>query len=304
MPKIVHDAKGDKYLVINDKVLGPITKCLYDPKKRIEDMNKENINLQVLSITPSAFFYNLESKVASALARAQNEALCEIAEMYKGRFIALATVPLQNVNMAIEELEYSIKDLGLKGVEIGSNINGENLDTLNLWPFYEKVEELGVPILVHPINPAGAERMQKYYLINLIGFPAETSLAIASVIFGGVLERFPKLKFCFVHGGGFVPYQIGRLEHGYKIRPEPKVNVSKPPSEYLRSIYFDTVLHYEPALNYLVTTFGADNILLGSDYPYDMGEFHPVLAVQKLRSISFDDKTKILGTNALKIFKI
>jgi aminocarboxymuconate-semialdehyde decarboxylase len=303
-PKIVQGAKGEEYLVINGEVTGPITRQLYDVEARIKDMDDEGIDIQVLSVVPFTFFYSLDAKTASAVSRAQNVAISKLVDKYPERFIGLATVPLQDVDMAVEELEYAIKDLGLRGVEIGTNCMGKNLDSLELWPLYEKVQELDVPILVHPINPVGTERLQKYYLTNLVGFPFETAIAIASLIFGGVLERFPMLKFCFVHAGGFMPYQIGRLNHGYKVRPELRDSVPKLPSEYLKMMYFDTITHYEPALKYLVTVVGCDNILMGSDYPYDMADPHPVITVRKLTWLSEEDKSKILGENAVRIFKI
>lgn len=302
LPKIFCDPSGKLHLLINGKVYGPIVEQLYNPKKRIEDMDKEKVDLQVLSVVPFTFFYDVDPELGLALARAQNDAISEVVEAYPERFVGLATVPLQDVDGAIEELDRAAKDLGLKGVEIGSNIRGENLDSFELWSFYEKVCELDVPILVHPINPMDTERMQKYYLTNLIGFPIETSLAMASIIFGGVLERFQKLKFCFVHAGGFIPYQRGRLERGYVVRSEPKINISKPPSEYSKLIFFDTITHYEPALSYLITTVGSERVVMGSDFPYDMGDPHPVSSIQKLR-LSPEDEEKILGENAVRLFK-
>jgi aminocarboxymuconate-semialdehyde decarboxylase len=303
-PKVIHDARGKEYLLIDGEVTGPITKQLYNIKVRITDMNAEGVDLQVLSVVPFTFFYNLDAKLASTIARAQNSAISSLTKKYEGRFIGLATVPLQDTDVAVEELEYAVVNLGLRGVEIGTNFMGKNLDSFELWPFYEKVQELDVPILVHPLNPAGAERMQKYYLTNLIGFPLETALAIASLILGGVLERFPKLKFCFVHAGGFMPYQIGRLDHGYKVRSEPKANISKPPSEYIKTMFFDTTAHCEQALKYLITVVGCGNVLMGSDYPYDMGDPHPVSTVSNLTWLPARDKERILGENAAKIFKI
>lgn len=304
IPKIIHDAGGKEYLLIYGEVTGPITKQLYDVETRIKDMDAEGVDLQVLSVVPFTFFYNLDVKLASAVARAQNSAISKLAEKYEERFVGLATVPLQDAEAAVEELEYAIKNLGLKGLEIGTNFMGKNLDSFELWPFYEKVQELDVPILVHPINPAGAERMRNYYLTNLVGFPFETALAIASIILGGILEKFPKLKFCFVHAGGFMPYQIGRLDHGYNARIEPKENISKPPSKYIKMMYFDTITHYEQALKYLITVVGCDNVLMGSDYPYDMRDSHPVSTVNNLAWLSIEDKDKILGKNAAKILKL
>jgi mannose-6-phosphate isomerase-like protein (cupin superfamily) len=164
----------------------------------------------------------------------------------------------------------------MKGVEIATDVNGKNLDWPELWPFYARAEKLDAFVLVHPGVPPGAAQMGDYSLFNLIGYPFVTSLAAASLVFGGVLEDFPRLKFCFAHGGGFIPYQRGRLEHGYRVKPECRRKIPRPPSDYLNLLYFDTVTHYLPALEYLIRTAGVDNVLLGSDYPFDVRDSDPV----------------------------
>jgi aminocarboxymuconate-semialdehyde decarboxylase len=303
-PRIVQESTGELFMLIRDHKYGPIPSRLLDVQERIQDMDKEGVDIQAVSAVPFTLFHEIQDDLANAICQCQNNFLAEAVVRNRRRLVGIACVPLQNVDMAIQELERSIQDLGLKGVEIGSNIGGKYLDSLRLWPFFEKVEQLDVPVIVHPINVAGEERMTKYYLSNLIGNPVDTSLAIASVIFGGALECFPRLKFCFLHGGGFIPYQRGRLEHGYNVRREPKLLVKKPPSEYIKMMYFDTITHYAPALMYLISTCGADRVVLGSDYPYDMGDPHPVSSVQALNGILPEDKEKILGKNAAKLLKI
>jgi len=303
-PLIVRESTGELFMLVREKKYGPIPRQLLDVQERIQDMDREGVDIQAVSVVPFTLLHEIRDDLAKAVCQAQNDLIADVVRQYRSRLVGIACVPLQNVDMAVEELERSIKDLGMKGVEIGSNIGGEYLDSLHLWPFYEKVEQLDVPLIVHPINVAGGERMTKYYLSNLIGNPVDTSLAIASVIFGGVLDSFPRLKFCFVHAGGFIPYQRGRLERGYNVRKEPKLLVRKPPSEYIKMMYFDTITHYAPALIYLISTSGADRVVLGSDYPYDMGDPHPVSTVQALDSISHEDKEKILGKNAAELLKI
>lgn len=303
-PRMVEEPSGDLFMLIRDHKYGPIPIHLLDVEERIRDMDKEGVDIQAVSIVPFTFFHEIEDRLASAICQAQNDFIAQVATEHRGRLVGIACVPLQNVDAAVEELDRSVRDLGLKGVEIGSNIAGTYLDSLHLRPFFQRVEELDVPVIVHPINVAGEERMTKYYLSNLIGNPVDTSLSIASVIFGGVLERFPGLKLCFVHAGGFIPYQRGRLEHGYNVRKEPKLLVKRPPSEYIKMMYFDTITHYPPALSYLISTCGADRVVLGSDYPYDMGDPHPVSSVQALKDISREDKERILGQNAAKLLKM
>ena len=232
------------------------------------------------------------------------DAIAEAVGTCPDRFVGLATIPLQEPRQAAKELDRAVNELGLKGVCITNDINGKDLDWPKLWPFYEKAQEIGAFIFCHPSIIPGAERMQKYQLKNLVGNPFATSLAIASVIFGGVLKDFPKLKFCFAHAGGFVPYQIGRFERGYQVLRECKENIAQPPSEYFKLLYFDTITHSVPALEYLIGTVGADNVLLGSDYPYDMNDPEPVLTVNRLGTVSPDEKEKILSGNANRIFGI
>jgi aminocarboxymuconate-semialdehyde decarboxylase len=276
---------------------------IYNPEMRIHDMDKTGVTIQALSVRPR-FGYELDSEIALDISRAQNEMIAKFVSKHPDRFVGLATVPLQDPQAAADELDRAMSTLDMTGVEIGSNVNGKNLDAPELWPFYEKAQELEAFIFVHPTNVAGIERMQKYHLGNLIGNPLDTSLAIASLIFGGVLESFPRLKFCFAHAGGFAPYQRGRLEHGFKVRPEGKEVISKPPSEYFKLLYFDTITHYPPALRYLIESVGSDHVLLGSDYPFDMADPDPVSTVNGLESISSTEKRNVLGENAAKLLRI
>jgi aminocarboxymuconate-semialdehyde decarboxylase len=280
----------------------PVTFC--DVEKRIQDMKKQKVDLQVVSVAPYSFYYDEDPKLTAATSRIQNDMIAKLSESHPERFVGVSTVPLQDTELAVEEMDRAIKDLKMKGVEISPSIRGENLDDSKLWPFYERVQQLDVPIIVHPISPPGIDRMKRYYLQNLVGFPFETALGIASIIFGGILEKYGNLKFCFVHGGGYLPYQIGRLDHGYKVRPETKLHISKRPSEYVKKLYFDTTTHYQPALSYLIETVGSEKVMLGSDYPYDMSDPNPVSTVQKLGPLPSREKNKILAGNAARIFKI
>ncbi len=271
-------------------------------EKRITDMDALGIDVQVISIANHVNppYLDLSPEVSIT----NNNLISEIVKAHPDRFVGLATLSLQEAEAAADELERTMKTLGFKGAEIGTNVTGKNLDTQELWPFYERAEKLGAFIFVHPTNVQGIERMQKYHLANLVGNPSATTLALASIIFGGVLESFPKLMFCFAHAGGFAPYQRGRFEHGYQVRKECKEKISKPPSEYFKLLYFDTVAHSEPALTYLIKSVGSDHVLLGSDYPADMADFDPVSSVKSLKEISDDDKRRIIGENAVSLLNI
>jgi aminocarboxymuconate-semialdehyde decarboxylase len=180
---------------------------------------------------------------------------------------------------------------------IGSNIAGRNLDDPSLEPVWAAAAELGAFMIIHPTNVAGADRLRSYYLNNLIGNPLDTTIAAACLVFGGVLQRHPKLNVCLVHGGGFVPYQAGRWVHGWHVRPEPKVNVEQSPEPWIERFYYDTILHAKPQLEFLVSSVGASRILLGSDYPYDMGTGECVRQVTAL-GIGDAAKAAILNGNA------
>ena len=190
--------------------------------------------------------------------------------------------------------------LGLKGAQIGSNVNGRNLDDPALEPLWAAANELGAFIMVHPTQVAGSDRLKAYYLTNLIGNPLDTTIAAACLVFGGVVGRYPRIKFLMVHGGGFVPYQAGRFSHGWQVRPEPRASLKAPPEAALEALYFDTIVHSRPALEFLVASAGASRVLLGSDYPFDMGTLECARQVRAL-AIPDADKATILGGAVMKL---
>ena len=269
----------------------------WDLDRRLQDMAASKVDVQVLSVCPQTFVYAQPPALAAAFARIQNEQLAKLAKTQSERFLAIGTLPMQAPKLAADELRHAVATLGLRGVQIGSNVAGKNLDDPELEPVWATASELDAFILLHPINVAGADRLSSYYLANLIGNPLDTTIAAACLVFSGVLERYPSLKFCLSHGGGFVPYQAGRFLHGWHVRSEPKSKLHKPPAESLQRFYFDTIVHSKEALNFLVGTAGVDRVLLGSDYPFDMGMPDGVLQVRSL-SISAEDKTAILGGRA------
>jgi aminocarboxymuconate-semialdehyde decarboxylase len=269
----------------------------WDLERRLQDMAASKVDVQVLSVTPQTFLYGQPPALAAAFARIQNEQLAKLAKARPDRFLAIATLPMQAPKLAADELRNAMTVLGLRGAHIGSNVAGRNLDDPELEPVWATAAELGAFILLHPINVAGADRLSSYYLTNLIGNPLDTTIAAACLVFSGVLERYPKLKICLAHGGGFVPYQAGRLVHGWQVRAEPKRKLAKPPTDSLKRFYFDTIVHSKEALEFLVDTAGAEQVLLGSDYPYDMGMPDGVLQVRGL-AIPSDQQAAILGGRA------
>ena len=269
----------------------------WDLERRLQDMAASKVDVQVLSVCPQTFVYAQPPALAAAFARIQNEQLAKLVKARPDRFLAIATLPMQAPKLAADELRHAVRTLGLRGAQIGSNVAGKNLDDPALEPVWATAAQLDAFILLHPINVAGVDRLSSYYLNNLIGNPLDTTIAAACLVFSGVLERHPSLKICLSHGGGFVPYQAGRFLHGWHVRKEPKSKLPKPPTESLGRFYFDTIVHSKDVLEFLVGNAGVDRVLLGSDYPFDMGMPDGVLQVRGL-SIPAADQSSILGGRA------
>ena len=279
----------------------PFPKGGFDIEQRLKDMATSEVDMQVLSITPQTFLYNQDAGLTTASSIVQNDQIARHVKDHPKRFYGLATLPMQAPKAAADELERSIAKLGLKGAQIASNIMGKNLDEPEFEPVWQVANQHAAFLMIHPNNIAGADRLKNYYLANLIGNPLDTTIAAACLVFGGVIERFPNIRFFMVHGGGFTPYQAGRWQHGWHVRPEPQKHLKKPPAETIRTFYWDTILHGKPALEFLVKEFGAAHVLLGSDYPYDMGTFECARRIKAL-SIPELDKVTILNGLAQKLF--
>ncbi len=272
----------------------PFPKGGFDLEQRLQDMAASEVDMQVLSITPQTFLYNQDAGLAATTSAIQNDQIAKLTRSHPDRFYGLATLPMQAPKAAADELRRAMTALGLQGAQIASNIMGRNLDDPEFEPVWAVANELEAFFMIHPNNVAGADRLKSYYLANLIGNPLDTTIAAACLVFGGVIERFPKIKFFMVHGGGFTPYQAGRWQHGWHVRPEPQKHLKRPPAETIRTFYWDTILHGRPALEFLVGEFGASHVMLGSDYPYDMGTFDCARQVKAL-SVPDADKATILS---------
>ena len=297
---IVQESSGRESGSWNIRLFESIKDKLSDIPTRIRDMDRARVDVQILSPSPIMLYYWVDIETGIALSRLQNERISEICRQYPDRFIGIGTIPLQDVGEATRELERVSKELDLRGVIVSSNVNGKDLDDPLFFPFFEKADSLDLLIFIHPHDTAAAERMQRFYLTNLIGNPLDTTIAATRLIFSGLLEKLPALKICFAHGGGHLPYIMGRIHHGYLVRPECRGEIQRSPWEYFKRLYFDTITHYPPALEYLVRTAGSEHVLMGSDYPYDMGDEEPVATVQNL-TIPEVDKRKILGGNLMRL---
>jgi aminocarboxymuconate-semialdehyde decarboxylase len=274
--RLEHGAPGRARMTIDGKLFREVERNTWDTAARLAECDRDGVGVQVLSTVPVMFSYWAEAPRALELARALNDHIAGVQAARPKRFVGLGTIPMQDPRLAIAEMERCVRELGLAGVEIGTNVNGTNLDSPELFPVFEAAQDLGAAVFVHPWDVVGRERMPRYWLPWLVGMPAETSLAICSLIFGGVLERLPRLRVAFAHGGGAFPGTFGRIAHGFDVRPDLcAVDNSVPPREYLRRITVDSLVHDAAMLRYLVQLFGEGRVALGSDYPFPLGEARP-----------------------------
>lgn len=297
------DRRGDpacKLAIDGVVVQNPFPRELWDTEQRLRDMDANGVDMQVLAPTVFTFFYEREPELALACAALQNDEIAAEIKRHPERFLGLGGVPLQAPELAAAELKRAMQGLGLQGAMIGSNVNGRNLDDPALEPFWAAASALGAFIFVHPHAGAAGERLGGYYLKNLVGLPFETTIAGASLVFGGVLERHPGLKICLAHGGGFLPYQAGRFRHGFAVRPEARINLAHPPEDSMGRLFYDTILHSGTTLAFLIASVGAHHVLLGSDYPFDMGNLDCVARVEEL-TLPAQDRDLIVGGYAGRV---
>lgn len=277
---------------------------LTDPAQRIADMDRTGIDLQAISAAPPQFYYWTDPALGRRLARMQNEHLAEIARDRPDRFVALATVPLQDVEAAVAELHHCVGELDMRGVEICTNVNGLDLDDPRFRPFFAAAAELGVPVLLHPHGFTGGARLTEYYLTNVVGNPLDTTVAASRMIHSGLLAELPGLALVLVHGGGYLPFYASRMDHAWAARPEGRHRIpDRPPSEYLRRCYVDALVYDAAHLEFLVQQMGAGQVVVGSDYPYDMGDEH---VVELIRAARLPDGAaeQILGGTAARLLKL
>jgi len=274
----------DACMMKGDKVFRVVKENSYKAEARIKEMDETDVSRQVISIIPVLFNYWAKAKDGLETSRFFNDHIAETVAKEPNRFTGLGTVPLQDTELAILEMERCVKELKMPGLEIGSNVNDENLSEKKFFPFYEAAEKLGCSLFVHPWEMMGEKQMEKYWLPWLVGMPAEIARAICSMIFGGVFEKFPKLRVAFAHGGGSFPYTIGRIAHGFAARPDlVAIDNDINPGDYINRFWVDSLVHDKKAFSYLLDVMGEDKICLGSDYPFPLGENKPGRLIEKMK---------------------
>jgi len=281
-------------------------KLLLTPEERLAEMDSMGVDIHVLSTWTQLYNYDLPTEVCVATSEDCNNYVAELVKAWPERFAGLATLPMQNVEAAIAELERCMTQLGLKGAQINDHVNGRTLGEPEFLPFWQAVEQLGALILFHQVENDTVVnlRTSSYSLGNTIGNLADRTVTFASLVFGGVMDKHPDLKICLAHGGGYTCFGAGRLDRGWQVRSEARVNIQKPPSRYLSDFYYDCLTHSEEALRFMIDTAGADRILLGSDWPFDMGIDSPVEWVNGLESLTQEEKELILWKNLESLLNI
>ncbi len=284
---------------------GNLGEGAYDAEARINELDRMSIDLQAISPSPILLYYWDRPDSAGYFSRLQNEAICEIVRAHPDRFVGFGTAPLQSVPEAISVAQEA-KKLGLKGLEIGTNVEGKALDDPTFESFFEAVQQLDLLLFVHPIEGEGTEGSDPVMGIlgNVLVFTYQTTLMIERMIMKGFFEKYRNLRLCLAHGGGFLPFNIWRLDHAYALRSDLKDRLPKRPSEYLRRIYFDSIVHSVAALQYLIQVVGFDRVVIGTDYPMAMGDMEPVSKIMALGSVSDEERSRILGKNALEILRV
>jgi aminocarboxymuconate-semialdehyde decarboxylase len=267
---------------------------------RMADCQHTDVDIQVLSTIPVLFSYWAKDEECLALSQFLNDHIAEICNNEPNKFLGLGTIPMQNTDMAIKEMDRCVNKLGLSGIEIGSNINGKNLSETTFNPVFEHAEKIGCSIFIHPWEMMGQGEMQKYWLPWLVGMPAETSRAVCSLIFGGIFEKYPNLKIAFAHGGGAFPFTAGRIDHGFNVRPDIcAVDNNILPSSYIKHFYVDSLVHDQHTMHYLIESMGAEQIAMGSDYPFPLGEQHPGKLIESME-LPNETKQRLLAGTALE----
>jgi aminocarboxymuconate-semialdehyde decarboxylase len=276
---------------------------LSDDRLILEALNGRKLDAAAMGPPPEMFFYWAAPEVGERIARAMNDGMAALARAHPDRFIGLASLPMQDGARAARELGRAVTELGLRGAELCTHVNGMDLDDPSLTPVWAAAERLGVPFFLHPQNSGDVRRLEDLHLWNLVGFPMETAITVARLILGGVFERHPGLRVILAHGGGYFPYQIGRLDHGYAMRAELKERLPRRPSEYLASIYCDSLIHSDLSLRFLLDRMGDEHVVIGSDYPFHMGDPAPVDAIRRL-GLGREREARVLGRNLAKLLGI
>jgi aminocarboxymuconate-semialdehyde decarboxylase len=286
---------------VNERQLATIKPKMDQLDVRLADMDAMGVDVQAVAIAVYQYYYWADADLGAKVSRMMNEEFVESTSRHGDRFLPLGTVPLQDTDAAVAELRYLVQELGMRGIEIGTHVEGEEISAPRLEPFWAEVEKLGAVVVIHTQGATHPQRLQGHNFVNIIGHPFEATLAQAHLIFSGVLERYPALKIVVVHGGGYLPAYPGRIDHGWRAREDISEGVGKQPGSYLGQFFFDTMVFEPEQVRFLVDRYGADHVLLGTDYPYDMGDDDPLTTVGRVPGLTQDEIDLLCGGNAARL---
>jgi aminocarboxymuconate-semialdehyde decarboxylase len=292
---------GSKWVVHEQGFSYPLSDEFVSPEIKLQAMARKGLDISVLSPPPTLFYYWTDAAQGARIAQLINDGIAEFVATNSDSFRAMATVPMQDTDAAVAELERVVSTYGFRAVEVGTSVENAQLADMRFRPFLRRAAELDVLIFTHPYYVAAKQGLEDYYLTNLIGNPYDSTVMIANLMFSGALDDLPNLKLCVVHAGGFAPYQIGRFEHGYQVRPEARAKAQTSPLQLIHRLYFDTITFNPQALRYLINLVGEDNIVLGTDAPFDMGDEAPVRNVESVPNLTDEEREAILSRTARKL---
>lgn len=294
---------GDALKFVRGKVEFDLIPEFYNADAKVESMDRKGLDISVISPGPQAFFYGLnDAEQALSTARIVNEGVAKMVAARPDRLRGMATLPMQHPDAAIAELERVVKEYGFKAVEMGTAIGNEELADPRFRPVLRRLQELKVVIFAHPNTQGSAGRLDCYYLTNLIGNPLDTTIMVGKLMFSGALDELPELRILLAHGGGFLPYQIGRFEHGHAVRPDTSAATRSRPMDMFRRFYFDALTHSPQAIRHLIDTVGSERVMIGTDSPFDMGEEHPVERLDGVPRLTQAEREDVCYRSALKMF--
>ena len=298
------DSAGQKSLVTPSGFAFPVYEGFYDAQTRLKDLDARHVEKEILTPAPNSFFYDIPAEIEIPFIRKINDGIAAMCRQAPERLIPGGALPMQDIAASCDEAERLHKAYGVRLLLVNTNIGGKYYDDPSFFPLFEICEKLGVVLFFHPAHNNTSYGLAPYYLTNLVGNPVDTTVSAARLVLGGALRKYPRCKCLFAHGGGFLPYQRGRLEHGFRVREEPKVNLGEEnePAKYFDELLFDTITHRDEALAFLISTHGAERVMLGSDYPFDMADVRPSDVVLNVHNLSDEDKDKVLRINAENLF--
>ncbi|WP_397473089.1 amidohydrolase family protein [Pusillimonas sp.] len=301
LARIDEGQDGARKVVHEQGYIYPLFDEFHDPEAKLESMDRKGIDISVISPAPPMFYYWADVDLAEKMARLVNDGVADMVAANPARLRGMATIPMQHVDAAIAEMERVVREYGFKAVEIGTSIEGAQLIEERFRPVLKRAQDLGLFVFAHPYYVGAKKGLESFYLTNLIGNPLDTAVMVANLMYSGVLDELPDLKICLAHGGGFTPYQLGRLVHGHKVRPEARQFTQTSPSELIRRFYFDSLVFDPGALRYLIDLVGAERVCIGTDSPFDMGDEHPDQTIASIPGLTSHENHEVCCGTAMRL---